>query len=96
MAKTKVVYSEDATTIIFNGDKNNPEVSTGIIKFPGGHVEVSRTSDGSYWAHVAIDTGVIKDSRIDYDYDGYIKHGIVDMPDSDKIQHMAIRVYKEV
>ena len=92
MARAKVVHSEDAATIIFNGDKTSPEPSTGIIKFPGGHVEVSRTSDGKYWAHIWRDkTGDIE-SRIDYDYEGNLLNGIIDVPNVKNVQHIALKI----
>ena len=66
MAKAKVTHSQDAVQITFNGDIRDPEPSTGVIKFPGGHVEVARCSDGTYWAHIAVVSGVnIIDGRID-------------------------------
>ena len=49
MARAKVTHSDDAVQITFNGDKRNPEPSTAVVKFPGGYVEVSRCSDGTYW-----------------------------------------------
>lgn len=37
------------------GDKQRrPEPAEHIIEFPGGAIEVSRTSDGNYWAHIII------------------------------------------
>src|SRR5438132_382157 len=37
------------------GDKQTrPEPAQHIIEFPGGAVEVSRTSDGNYWAHIIV------------------------------------------
>ncbi len=95
MAKAKVVHSEDAATIIFKGDKRHPEPTYGIIKFPGGHVEVSRTTDGQYWAHVSVDdNGRITDSRIDYQHEAYKRHNgsIPPIPAHEDIQHMAIKV----
>ncbi len=69
MAKAKVVHSADACTIIFKGNPKSPEPSLGVIKFPGGHVEVSRASDDTYWAHISVDEqSYIKGSRIDYTY----------------------------
>ena len=63
--------------IIFKGDHVVPEPSTGVIKFPGGHVEVSRTSDGKYWAHIAVDNpSNIAKSRIDYSIETYAKTGV--------------------
>jgi len=106
MAKAKVTHSADSAQITFRGDKRRPEPSTAIIKFPGGSVEVTRTSDDEYWAHVAIDAaghglhmpddpvGVIVDSRIDYDHEGYKKAegAIPPIPLAEHVQHMAIKV----
>lgn len=37
------------------GDKTKrPEPAQHIIEFPGGAIELSRTSDGCYWAHILI------------------------------------------
>jgi len=68
MAKLKnIVHSKDACTLIFKGNEKIPEPSLGVIKFPGGFVEVSRCSDGSYYAHISSDcSDNIIDSRIDY------------------------------
>lgn len=39
------------------GDKTRrPESAQHIITFPGGAIELSRTTDGDYWAHVIINT----------------------------------------
>jgi hypothetical protein len=44
------------------GDKKRPEPAQHIIEFPGGAIEVSRTSDGaSYWVHVIIHKGQVLD-----------------------------------
>lgn len=39
------------------GDKARPESAQHIIEFPGGAVEISRTSDGDYWAHIIVNHG---------------------------------------
>jgi hypothetical protein len=36
------------------GDKTKPESAQHIIEFPGGAIELSRTSEGHYWAHIII------------------------------------------
>lgn len=37
------------------GDKTKrPESAQHVIEFPGGAIEVSRTSTGDYWAHIII------------------------------------------
>lgn len=95
MARGKVVHSEDACTIIFKGNPKSPEPSTGIIKFPGGHVEVSRTSDGSYWAHVSVNNAAnIVASRIDYNHEEWCasQGAIPPIPGEGAIEKMAIKV----
>lgn len=90
MARAKVTHSTDAVQITFNGDKRNPEPSTAVIQFPGGHVEVSRCSDGTYWAHINVVDGVnIIDGRIDRA--GHTR-AVSDIPDHAEINHIAIRV----
>lgn len=43
-----------AKVVTLYGDKTRAtEAAQHIINFPGGSVEVSRHSDGSYWAHIA-------------------------------------------
>ena len=99
MAKAKVVHSTDGVTVVFKGDKKNLEPSMAVIKFPGGHVEVSRTSDGKYWAHVHADKARnIKSSRVDYDYAGYEKAmadcipTVPKIPHEGHIKHMAVLI----
>lgn len=99
MAKAKVVHSKDACTIILKGNPANPEPTLASIKFAGGSVEVSRCSDGTYYAHIDLDDdSEIVASRIDYAYEQAREHGIPDIPDEDYIKHIAVRVngtYKE-
>lgn len=101
MARFKVVHSEDAATILIAGDKRNPEPTAAIIKFPGGVVEVSRTSDGNYWVHASCfgpggdeTPGHIIDSRIDYARDAYLRNGgdIPPIPAHADIEHMALLI----
>ena len=97
MARCKVVHSEDTVMVEFKGDKRNPEPSMAVIKFPGGHVEVSRTSDGKYWAHVeVVDSANVIDSRIDYEHDAAISMGIPELPMGDKVKHIAVKVENTV
>lgn len=94
MARANVVHSVDACTIIFVGDRRKPEPSTGVIKFPGGHIEVSRCSDGAYWAHIAVvDSANVIDSRLDFQ--DAARHGIqsvLDLPHGEHINHIAVRI----
>lgn len=87
-----IVHSEDACTLIFKGDKGTPEPSLGVIRFPGGYVEVSRCSDGSYYAHICADESVhVLDSRIDYDYEK-ADNGIPEIPDHDHVKKLAMKI----
>ena len=61
-------------TNVLLGDPNvKPEKPYTIIQFPGGHVEIARTSTDEYWVHVTtrhdIDTkaATIVNCRIDCD-----------------------------
>jgi len=95
MAKARVVHSDDAVTVIFEGKLSRPEPSTAIVKFPGGHVEVARTSDGGYWAHVyADDEANIERSRIDYSREYASKNGIPEIADQEHVQHIAVKFQK--
>lgn len=42
------------------GDKTKcPEPAQHIIEFPGGAIELSRTTEGDYWAHILINRGEV-------------------------------------
>lgn len=58
------------------GDKSKPEPIHFRVCFPGGDVDIVRTSDNQYWVHVHVDkeadlhgphetTGKIVDARLD-------------------------------
>jgi len=95
MARAEIKHSSDGVTVMLRGDVRRPEPSTGVIRFPGGHVEVSRTSGGDYWAHVNIDSGAeIVSSRIDYKYEKWRETAgeIPDIPAHADIQRMCLLV----
>ena len=90
MARAHVIHSTDAVQITFDGDRLRPEPSCGVIKFPGGHVEVSRCSDGTYWAHVAVVDGRnVIEGRIDR---ADRVQAVEDMPDAALVNHIAIHI----
>jgi len=88
------------------GDKTKrPEPATHIIEFPGGAIELSRTTDGNYWAHIIVNRdfalpdeiegmedayGEIVGSRIDYEYPA--EPNIVEVPDAHKLRQIAILI----
>lgn len=82
-------------TVLVEGDLRNPEPSTVVVKFPGGHIELARCSDDTYWAHIhAVDSANIVAGRIDY------RHGaarsVADLPEAALVQKLAIRVANTV
>jgi len=96
LSSKNIIHSADSLMIVIKGDKRNPEPSTIVIKFPGGHVEVSRCSDDSYYAHITADKSEnIIDSRIEYNYEGYLEHGVPDIPDHNKIKKLAVKIKGE-
>ena len=88
------------------GDKTRrPEPATHIIEFPGGAIELSRTTDGNYWAHIIVNRdfalpdevegmegayGEIVGSRIDYEYPA--EPNVVEVPDAHKLRQIAILI----
>lgn len=97
MARAKVIHSDDAVMIKFEGNPKNPEPTTAVIEFPSGHVEVSRCSDGSYWAHiVVVDNKNIIDSRIDYEYNADEYNSVSDLPRGNEVKKIAIRISNNV
>ena len=47
--------------IVLLGDRTKPEPAQHIIEFPGGAIEVSRTSKNEYWAHILANRGQVVD-----------------------------------
>jgi hypothetical protein len=105
MAKQfQVTHCDDALVVTIRGDRRNPEPATAVVKFPGGHVEVSRCSDGTYWAHIQRTLNPVEeadevrgefvDSRIDYTPEAWRENGgaIPPIPAHAGIQHIAVRV----
>jgi hypothetical protein len=91
MARAQVTHSQDAVQITFGGDRRRPEPSTAVIKFPGGHVEISRCSDGTYWAHLEVVASAnIADSRIEYEHGA--PRAVKGMPDAGFVRKMALRI----
>ena len=84
----------------------DPEVKiekpTTIIHFPGGSVEISRTSEGDYWAHVAVDSegeapvgdtyGEAIDARVDIEGPLYVSKELYEELKSSRFRHFAMRI----
>ncbi len=62
-----------STTTLLGDPAIKLEKPLTIIRFPGGHVEIARTTDNRYWVHVAVrpeidgPDGRIVGARIDFD-----------------------------
>jgi hypothetical protein len=77
-----------------------PEPAQHVIDFPGGAIELSRTTDGDYWAHIIVNRkqmvddceglfaafGRIVEGRIDAD------DGVYHIPDHDNISQVALLI----
>jgi len=83
------------------GDKTKkPEPAQHVIEFPGGAIELSRTSDGNYWAHIMVNRDLIIDEceglrraygeivggRID------AENGVSPIPDLEEITQIALLI----
>ena len=102
-AFTSKVYMFDQAPkkIRLLGDKEEkPEPAQHVIEFPGGAIELSRTTEGTYWAHIIVnrdhrvdDTrglfaafGQIVGSRIDSE------DGVHPLPEHEKITQVALLI----
>ena len=88
------------------GDKTKrPEPASHIIEFPGGAIELSRTSGGDYWAHIIVNRdfalpgevegleralGEIVDSRMDYAFPAC--PNVVPVPHAPELRQIAILI----
>lgn len=83
------------------GDKKKQiESAQHVIEFPGGAIEVSRCSDGTYWAHIIVNRkfaqadcegmmsslGEIVGGRIDHD------NGVAQIPNLKNITQIALLI----
>ena len=100
------MYNKGPRKIQLLGDKTvRPEPATHVIEFPGGAIELSRTSDNNYWAHIIVNRdfslgadaegmvsalGEIVGSRIDYEFPA--EPNVVDVPDAHQVRQIAILI----
>ncbi len=92
---THVNWSDKSAHGVFSlkGDPAYPEKAQTILEFPGGSIEIARTSEGEYWAHIAVDrdAGHITDGRIDVWNDHASLERGKPLMDPD-ISHIAIKI----
>lgn len=95
MQKLKVVSMGDAVQgVHLLGNRRNPEPVHFRVTFPGGDVDVVRTTDDEYWIHVYVHHhphGQIVDARLDIAgrHTSDVKMGDFGDP---KLYHLAVRV----
>lgn len=87
----------DALGVTLEGDRRKPEPGTFLVTFPGGEVEITRTSKGDYWVHLAVgqegNPGRIVDARLDAagKHASDMNQGDFDDP---ALYHVAMRVIR--
>lgn len=105
MRKLPVVnFGTDVQGFQLYGDpKRQLEPAEVRIAFPGGDISACRTSDGSYWAHVRINTetdaiandeaerGYLTDARLDIDGKATSEVDVGDFRNG-QLYHVAIRI----
>jgi hypothetical protein len=85
---------------LYGDKKRKPESAEHIIEFPGGAIELSRTSDDEYWAHIIINRGWIDSDQtgihaargeaVDARIDSAV--GVLDVPNAEAMTQIAVRV----
>jgi hypothetical protein len=87
MSRLKITtFGTDCEGILLQGDPRKPEPIHTQIVFPGGKIEVTRTTDGDYWAHISRDcerSGFFVPSR---DVEGEFTAARLDMGDKSTSQ----------
>jgi hypothetical protein len=87
--------------VALKGEKTTAmESALHIIEFPGGAIEVARTNEGNYWAHIIVHHsqvlddvdglqaayGAVIDSRID------TPNGVIDVPQAEVLTQIAVLI----
>jgi hypothetical protein len=86
----KQTRSSDALCIHIAGNKKQAEPTTLVIDLPGGHVEVSRCSDNTYWVHVeVVNNANVMEGRIQR---SDRVQAVEEMPDASTVTKLAIRI----
>lgn len=102
--KVRMPAGSDVAVVELKFNPSNPEPSHFRIVFPGGDVEVTRTSDADAWVHVRVNrpeddvvlacdaqVGHIVDARLDIKGKHASETDAGDFADPD-LYHLAVRV----
>lgn len=106
MKKLKVTdFGSKVQGVSLKGDRRNPEPESFRVQFPGGDVDVVRTTDDEYWVHVRVNRpehsisedavlGRIVDARLDIT-DKHASETKVGDFENPNLYHLAVRVAQE-
>jgi hypothetical protein len=105
MKRLKVTdFGDTVQGVKLKGDRRNPEPESFRVQFPGGDVDVVRTTDDEYWVHVRVNRpdhaiedeplGRIVDARLDLlnKHASETKVGDFNNPN---LYHLAVRIAKD-
>jgi hypothetical protein len=106
MQRLKVTdFGSQVQGVTLKGDRRHPEPESFRVKFPGGDVDVTRTTDDEYWIHVRVNrpentidedepNGRIVDARLDIvnKHASQTKVGDFENPG---LYHLAVRIAKD-
>jgi hypothetical protein len=101
--RLKVIdFGSEVQGVRLFGDRRNPEPQYFRVAFPGGDVDVTRTTDDEYWVHVRVNTpekcefgdevmGKLVDARLDIagKHASECNEGDFSHPD---LYHLAVRI----
>jgi hypothetical protein len=100
-AKNMTIQRAPRRIVLLGEKTQRPESAQHTIEFPGGAIELSRTTDGCYWAHIIINQdgdsdgdhgsmtsahGAILDSRID------TAAGVIEIPHAATCRQIAVLI----
>jgi hypothetical protein len=60
------------------GNPAQPEKALTIVNFPGGSVEISRTTEGDYWAHIRVNQPTDGDVLLGFRHAGRVTDARID------------------
>ena len=106
MLKVVSFGSEVQGVRLYGNPKIQPEPESFRVCFPGGDVDIVRTSDGDYWVHVRVDSeddvnqesasvaGKLVDARLDISSKSASECDAGDFAHPD-LYHLAVRVARK-
>lgn len=104
MRKLQTVnFGTEVQGVRLQGNPKNPEPEIFRVAFPGGDVDVTRTTNNEYWVHIRVNTerdivgnddlvvGKLVDARLDIEGKHASETNAGDFADP-KLYHLAVRI----